>query len=74
MSASSSSRRLPRCPDLDCRPIALTMGGNRAICLGINKVGAEEYALCMFNGGELLKLRLNKIDVVLLREMLSRTK
>jgi|MonGeyMetagenome_1017769.scaffolds.fasta_scaffold03351_2 hypothetical protein len=68
------SPRLPKCPDLGCRALGLSVGAKRSMCLGLAKYGLEDYSLCLFDteGGELLRVRLNKTDIAVLKAMLGR--
>jgi hypothetical protein len=67
--------RLPRCPDLSCVAVALSVGPKRSMCLGLAKYGPEDYSLCLFDteGGDLLRVRMNKTDIAVLKALLGRT-
>jgi hypothetical protein len=68
------SPRLPKCPDLSCKAVALSVGPKRSVCLGLAKYGPEEYSLCLFDmeSGDHLRIRMNKTDVAVIKAMLGR--
>jgi hypothetical protein len=55
--------------------VALSVGPKRSMCLGLAKYGPEDYSLCLFDteGGDLLRVRLNKTDIAVLKALLGRT-